>query len=81
MRFDIILMLKIQGVVEIIAKQYNVDQLQALDMFYLSDVYQQLENTETGLYLRSPMGLYDLFQMEYAKKNTLNYRSMHERNL
>ena len=40
---------------------------EAMRMFYVSEVYEKLENFDTGLYLESPAYIYELFKDE--KKN------------
>lgn len=52
MRSDV-LERKIARIVVLLAKELNVTEEQALDIFYSTETYHQLTNPEYGLYLMS----------------------------
>jgi PhoPQ-activated pathogenicity-related protein len=54
----------IQDIVEYISKDNGVDYDEAMRLFYASEVFEKLNDPETGLYLESPAYIYDLFRSE-----------------
>ena len=49
-KFEALLMLIVPQVVELIAKEYDVDEITAARLFYNSDLYALLEQEETKLW-------------------------------
>lgn len=51
----------LQDVIEMITINQGVEYDEAMDKFYNSEVFEKLQNKETGLYRESPAYVYDLF--------------------
>lgn len=54
----------IQDVVDMLATDQNIEYDEAMNKFYNSEVFEKLQNEETGLYLESSGYVYDLFKDE-----------------
>ena len=54
----------IQDIVEYISNDNGVDYDEAMREFYSSEIFEKLNDPETGLYLESPAYIYDLFSSE-----------------
>ncbi len=51
----------IQDIVEMISKDQNVEYDEAMNFFYESEVFDKLQDVETGLYRESSAYIYDLY--------------------
>lgn len=71
-KFKAMLMLLIPNVIEQIIKEYQVSEIEAINMLYSSQLYTALENEETKLWHFSPKLLFTLFDEE-IKTGTINY--------
>ena len=58
----------IQDIVDMFATDQNIEYDEAMNKFYNSEVFEKLQDKETGLYLESSEYVYDLF------KDELNFR-------
>ena len=54
----------IQGVVYMIVTNEKIEYDEAMNIFYNSEVFEKLQDKETGLYRESSAYLYDLFRDE-----------------
>ena len=54
----------IQDIVDMLATDQNIEYDEAMNMFYNSEVFENLLDQETGLYLESSGYIYDLFRDE-----------------
>ena len=54
----------IQDIVDMIAIDQNIEYDEAMNKFYNSEVFEKLQDKETGLYLESSQYVYDLFKDE-----------------
>ena len=54
----------IQDVVEMITNDQGIEYDEAMNKFYSSEVFEKLQNNETGLYRESSAYVYDLFRDE-----------------
>ena len=54
----------IQDIVEMISKDQNVEYDEAMNFFYESEVFDKLQDVETGLYRESSAYIYDLYKDE-----------------
>lgn len=54
----------IQDIVDMFASDQNIEYDEAMNKFYNSEVFEKLQDKETGLYLESPEYVYDLFKDE-----------------
>lgn len=53
-----------QDIIELITIDKGIEYDKAMDIFYHSEVFEKLQNIETGLYAQSPAYVYDLFKDE-----------------
>lgn len=51
----------IQDIIEMITTNQEVEYDEAMNQFYNSEVFEKLQDKETGLYQESPAYIYDLF--------------------
>ena len=54
----------VQGIVDMLALDQNIEYDEAMNKFYNSEVFEKLQDKETGLYLESSEYIYDLFKDE-----------------
>lgn len=54
----------IQDIVDMILTDQNIEYDEAMNKFYNSEVFEKLQDQETGLYLESSEYVYDLFKDE-----------------
>ena len=54
----------IQDIVDMLAADQNIEYDEAMNKFYNSEIFEKLQDKETGLYLESPEYVYDLFKDE-----------------
>ena len=55
----------IQDIVEFITDDRNIPFDKAMELFYSTEVFLKLTDTETGLYRESPSYVYDLLKNEF----------------
>jgi len=53
-----------QDIIEMITIDKGIEYDESMDKFYHSEVFDKLQNIETGLYMQSPAYVYDLFKDE-----------------
>lgn len=58
--------LQIRAVIDIMQEQMNIDFIEAMQKFYLSDTYKTLQNTENGLWAESAEYIADRYFEETA---------------
>lgn len=63
-RQDQLIEYMLQDIIEIITIHQGVEYDEAMNKFYHSEVFEKLQDKETGLYLESPAYVYDLFRDE-----------------
>lgn len=54
----------VQDIVDMLATDHNIEYDEAMNKFYNSEVFEKLQDKETGLYLESSEYVYDLFKDE-----------------
>lgn len=54
----------VQDIVDMLATDQNIEYDKAMNKFYNSEVFEKLQDKETGLYLESSEYIYDLFKDE-----------------
>ncbi len=54
----------IRDVITMLVEKRNMSVSDAIDIFYNSQTFVNLNNTETGLYFQSPIYIYDLLEKE-----------------
>ena len=54
----------VQDIVDMLTTEQNIEYDEAMNKFYNSEVFEKLQDRETGLYLESSEYIYDLFKDE-----------------
>jgi len=54
----------VQDIVDMFASDQNIEYDEAMNKFYNSEVFEKLQDQETGLYMESSEYVYDLFKDE-----------------
>ena len=54
----------IQDIVDMFSSDQNIEYDEAMNRFYNSEVFEKLQDKETGLYMESSEYVYDLFKDE-----------------
>ena len=54
----------VQDIVDMVAEDKNIEYDEAMNRFYNSEVFEKLQDKETGLYMESSEYVYDLFRDE-----------------
>jgi hypothetical protein len=54
----------IQDIVEMLSKDQHIEYDDAMNLFYESEVFDKLQDVETGLYRESSAYIYDLYKDE-----------------
>lgn len=54
----------VQDIVDMLTTDQNIEYDEAMNKFYNSEVFEKLQDRETGLYLESSEYIYDLFKDE-----------------
>ncbi len=60
----------IQDIIKYIVTDFGVSVREAMRRFYMSEIFEKLQETKTGLYLESPAYIYELYKNE-AKNGKL----------
>ena len=60
-RFSSQLFMIAPQIIGLIAEKYRVDEEQATEMLYTSELYSQLEDEQTKLWHLSPFALFEMF--------------------
>ena len=63
-QFSAMLAIIVPSIIELITKNSNVDDDQAISRFYQSKLYQELSDETSKLWHYSPMTLYTMYQDE-----------------
>lgn len=54
----------IQDIIYMLTNDQNIEYDEAMNKFYNSQIFEKLQNKETGLYIESSAYIYDLFKDE-----------------
>ncbi len=60
----------IQDIIKYIVTDFGVSVREDMRRFYMSEIFEKLQETKTGLYLESPAYIYELYKNE-AKNGKL----------
>ena len=63
-KFSIVLIFLVPQILELIMNEYKVGDEKAAEMFYVSELYQGLEEEETKLWHLSAHALFEMYQEE-----------------
>lgn len=58
-----------RDVIIMLVEKRNLSIAEAMDMYYNSRTFENLNNPETGLYFQSPVYIYDLLDKELKTKS------------
>lgn len=61
---DFLIETNIQEIIKYIILDFKLSIKEAMRQFYVSKVFEKLQNTNTGLYLESPAYIYELYKDE-----------------
>ena len=75
---DNVLWRKIARIIILIAKELDIDEEQALTIFYQSRVYRMLKDPRYGLQIMSDFYVLDEFMLEYRKRSSQRPTSVKE---
>lgn len=67
---DFLIEANIQDIIKYIVTDLGVSVKEAMRSFYMSEIFEKLQDTKTGLYLESPAYIYELYKNE-AKNGRL----------
>ena len=54
----------VQDIVDMFSAEQNIEYDEAMNRFYNSEIFEKLQDKETGLYMESSEYVYDLFKDE-----------------
>lgn len=54
----------VQDIVDMFSSDQNIEYDEAMNRFYNSEIFEKLQDKETGLYMESSEYVYDLFRDE-----------------
>lgn len=66
-KIEFIINCDIEEMASLLQEEYGMDLLKAFDTIYNSKIYQKLTNTETGLYIQSPLYIYNYLKEELGQ--------------
>lgn len=66
--YKVILILLGPKVVNLIMDKYHLDEIEACELFYLSDVYARLENEDNDLWQCEAEEIFEMIDKEERKK-------------
>lgn len=69
-KINFIINCDIEEIVSLLQEDYNMELLEAFDTIYNSKIYKKLIDTETGLYIQSPLYIYEFLKEEIGKPET-----------
>lgn len=58
-----------RDVITMLVEKRNLTIAEAMNLFYTSKTFENLNNPETGLYFQSPVYIYDILEQELKTKN------------
>jgi len=64
LEFKATLQMLVPMIIQTIIEKMNLSVIDAIKLFYLSELYKKLENENTKLWHLSPLALYELLEME-----------------
>ena len=68
-KFEAMLVLIVPKIIDLIVRNYALDEVNASKMFYESGVYSLLEEEETKLWQLSPLTLFNMYDEEKRTGN------------
>ncbi len=70
-KIEFIINCDVEEIISLLQEDYGMDMLDAFDTIYNSKIYKKLTDTETGLYVQSPLYIYEYLKEEIAGKSRL----------
>ena len=65
-QIEFIINCDVEKIISLLQEDYGMDMLDAFDTVYNSKIYKKLTDTETGLYVQSPLYIYEYLKEEIA---------------
>ena len=66
-KIEFIINCDVEEIVSLLQEDYGMNMLDAFDTIYNSKIYKKLIDTETGLYIQSPLYIYEYLKEEIGK--------------
>lgn len=66
-KIEFIINCDVEEIVSLLQEDYDMNVLDAFDTIYNSKIYKKLTDTETGLYIQSPLYIYEYLKEEIGK--------------
>lgn len=63
-KIEFIINCDVEELVSLLQEDYGMEMLEAFDTIYNSRIYKKLVDTETGLYIESPLYIYEYLKGE-----------------
>lgn len=67
-QIEFIINCDVEEIISLLQENYSMDMLEAFDTIYNSKIYKKLTDTETGLYIQSPLYIYEYLKEEIEGK-------------
>ena len=66
-KIEFIINCDVEKIVSLLQEDYGMNILDAFDTIYNSKIYKKLTDTETGLYIQSPLYIYEYLKEEIGE--------------
>ncbi len=66
-KIEFIINCDVEEIISFLQEDYGLNMLDAFDTIYNSKIYKKLTDTETGLYIQSPLYIYEYLKEEIDK--------------
>ena len=70
-KIEFIINCDVEEIISLLQEDYGMDMLDAFDTIYNSKIYKKLTDKETGLYVQSPLYIYEYLKEEIYGKSRL----------
>ncbi len=75
-KIEFIINCDVEEIISHLQEDYGMDMLEAFDTIYNSKIYKKLTDTDTGLYIQSPLYIYEYLKEEIEGKRCNDNRGM-----
>lgn len=76
-KIEFIINCDVEEIISLLQEDYGMDMLDAFDTIYNSKIYKKLTDTETGLYVQSPLYIYEYLKEEIDGKSSFCTKPAH----
>ncbi len=74
-KIEFIINCDVEEIVSLLQEDYGMELLEAFDTIYNSKLYKKLIDTETGLYIQSPLYIYEYLKEEIGEPNMIKKKA------